>query len=357
MTFEYCHKCGFDADALQQRLTLLELGEADHDLARCLHGQVIAPNSARIVDAFYDYLLTYAEYRHIIGSEFRIERLKRTQTDYLLSLGRDFDSAAYFEVRLRIGAAHARVGLPLSLYECAYYKLRQIIIDTVPAELPDTEVTRDAVVDFVSKITALDMSLAIECYHLVRVETWKSSVEMLRDTEVRLRKKAATDPLTGLANREHSLRVLRRALNIKRGAAGPLCVVMADLDHFKEVNDSYGHLVGDSVLRDVAARIQAAVRSFDTVGRYGGEEFVVILENTAMGTAQEIAERVRRRVAAGPINVQGLEIEMTISQGLTQAEPGQQLEALLTCADVALYQAKNQGRNRVVVYQGHAAGH
>jgi len=355
MTFEYCKKCGFDPDTLRQRLALLELGDVDRGLIQSLREQVITPNTGRIVDRFYDYLLRYPQYRRIIGSEFRIERLKRTQTDYLLTLGQDFDSAAYFEVRLRIGAAHARVGLPLNLYECAYYKLRQIIIDTVPPKLTGG-VQSDAVVDFVSKIIALDMSLAIECYHLVRVQTWRTSVDVLRDTEVRLRKKAATDPLTGLANREHSLNVLRRALNLKHGTTGDLCVIMADLDHFKDVNDNHGHLVGDSVLRDVAARIQAAVRSFDTVGRYGGEEFIVVLEDTPLETAQEIAERVRRRVAAGPINVQGLEIDMTISQGLARAEPEQDLEALLTRADAALYRAKNEGRNRVV-YSDHAAGH
>lgn len=355
MTFEYCKRSGFDADTVRQRLALLELGDVDHAFAQCLREQVLSPGAERIVERFHDYLQRYPQYRHIIGSKFRIERLKRTQTDYLLSLGQDFDTAAYFEVRLRIGATHARVGLPLSLYECAYYKLRQIIIDAIPRDLSGG-VRRDALVDFVSKIIALDMSLAIECYHLVRVQTWKSSVDVLRDTEVRLRKKAATDPLTGLANREHSLNVLRRALNLKHGAAGDLCVIMADLDHFKDVNDDHGHLIGDSVLRDVAARIQAAVRSFDTVGRYGGEEFIVILEDTPMETAREIAERVRHRVAAGPINVQGLEIDMTISQGLVRAEPEQDLETLLACADAALYRAKNEGRNRVVVYSDHAPG-
>ena len=125
--------------------------------------------------------------------------------------------------------------------------------------------------------------------------------------------------------------------------------LMLDLDHFKKVNDQHGHLMGDEVLRGVAARVRSAIRDFDAAGRYGGEEFLLVLENTSMHTAQQVAERVRRRVANGPIHFQKLSVEITVSQGVSEARPGDDSEALIQRADQALYQAKLSGRNCVAV--------
>ena len=128
-----------------------------------------------------------------------------------------------------------------------------------------------------------------------------------------------------------------------------MCLIMADLDKFKNINDTHGHVVGDRVLQDIARRLQAAVRGFDIVGRYGGEEFIVILNNTSYKTAEQVAERIRTRVNGSPVNVDGLAINMTISQGVTDAKPYDTIESLVGRADDALYQAKNQGRDCVVM--------
>lgn len=135
----------------------------------------------------------------------------------------------------------------------------------------------------------------------------------------------------------------------------PLCVMMADLDFFKKVNDTYGHLIGDIVLRHTAERIQAAVRDFDVIGRFGGEEFVVILKNTDLALATVIAERIREEVGGTPFHAKEFNIGVTISLGVAMLRKDEPLETLLDRADAAMFQAKKDGRNRVAVAGDFAA--
>ena len=125
---------------------------------------------------------------------------------------------------------------------------------------------------------------------------------------------------------------------------------MVDLDHFKAVNDKFGHGVGDTVLSEVARRLRAAARPVDSVARFGGEEFVVILPGCGADDARTVAERLRSRLADHPVVVgQSLQLDVTASIGIATAEPGEPPSVLLTRADVALYDAKRGGRDRVVV--------
>jgi diguanylate cyclase (GGDEF)-like protein len=135
----------------------------------------------------------------------------------------------------------------------------------------------------------------------------------------------------------------------------PIAVVMIDLDHFKLVNDTYGHLVGDEVLRNVAERMTGTVREYDYVGRYGGEEFLVVLPNCTAETAREVAERLRQHIGDRPIVTSPTQVVITISIGVSQWQPGQEVHDLLRSADAAMYRAKQSGRNRVVMDDAGAA--
>ena len=128
-------------------------------------------------------------------------------------------------------------------------------------------------------------------------------------------------------------------------------VVMADIDHFKKVNDTHGHGVGDIVLKEVARRLKNGLRLTDVVGRYGGEEFAVLLPDTSPEAAREVVERLRHAVAATPIEAEGRSLTVTASFGIaSRSVAGENLEHLLTFADRALYRAKDLGRNRVEVH-------
>ena len=157
---------------------------------------------------------------------------------------------------------------------------------------------------------------------------------------------ANTDMLTGLPNRRQTLAVLERALNGAREHGAPLAVAIFDIDHFKRINDSYGHAVGDQVIRRVGARAKAALREGDLLGRIGGEEFVCILQRSSAQAAEIVAERVRKAVETGTAEESELP-NATISVGLAYYEGEPDVEELLHRADQALYAAKRAGRNRL----------
>jgi diguanylate cyclase (GGDEF)-like protein len=128
-----------------------------------------------------------------------------------------------------------------------------------------------------------------------------------------------------------------------------VAVILADLDHFKRINDTLGHLAGDSVLRQVAQRLHHSVRPYDAVGRYGGEEFLIVLPGCDGDSALSLAERLRQAIASDRIDAEGTEVAITLSLGVAVSSGEAQLDAveLLRAADAALYEAKNAGRNRV----------
>jgi diguanylate cyclase (GGDEF)-like protein/PAS domain S-box-containing protein len=168
-------------------------------------------------------------------------------------------------------------------------------------------------------------------------------------TEARLLELATTDGLTGLFNRRRFMELAEAELGRARRYRRPMTMLMMDIDHFKRVNDTHGHDVGDEVLRELARVSRAALREPDILGRLGGEEFGVLLPETADGPALEVAERLRRAIENTPIATAAGELRITVSIGAAASDTdGESVAGLLKRADVALYEAKQAGRNRVV---------
>ena len=163
-----------------------------------------------------------------------------------------------------------------------------------------------------------------------------------------LREKALHDPLTGLWNRAAIMDILRNELDRAAREGSPISVSMADIDHFKRINDTYGHMAGDVVLCEVARRIVASVRSYDSVARYGGEEFLFIMPGSDSKAGRSIAERIRENIARDPVDAPEGLIPVTISVGVATARADYRTtpEEIIKAADAALYRAKNGGRNR-----------
>jgi two-component system, cell cycle response regulator len=164
-----------------------------------------------------------------------------------------------------------------------------------------------------------------------------------------LRFDATHDALTGLWSRGATLHLLANELQRGARANSSTGILMVDLDHFKSVNDTYGHLVGDEVLKQTAQRISQAVRSYDFVGRYGGEEFLAILTDCNPDELRVVAERIRSAVADIPIDARPSNIQATVSIGAVVASNQAHDLEFLAIADSALYEAKRAGRNRVVI--------
>lgn len=174
---------------------------------------------------------------------------------------------------------------------------------------------------------------------------------------MQLRILAHTDALTGLQNRRAFLETAERELHRARRLAHPLALITFDIDHFKQINDTYGHAAGDKVLQAIAERCRQQVRSIDLVGRFGGEEFAVLLVEADLSEALDVAERLRICLLTEPIVVGDYQIAATASFGVvTLTDGATEIDALLRRADVALYAAKRSGRNRVAAYRSGSGG-
>ena len=159
------------------------------------------------------------------------------------------------------------------------------------------------------------------------------------------------DPLTGLHNRQVMMAALEREQERAIRTGSPCSLVLADIDHFKAVNDTHGHAVGDFVLRSVAGRFLARLRPYDEIFRYGGEEFLVCLPNADLRAGSEIVERLRHSVAKLPVTLpDGTSLPLTVSFGLCLIAKGTPLKRTIEYADRALYAAKHGGRNRLEVW-------
>jgi diguanylate cyclase (GGDEF)-like protein len=172
--------------------------------------------------------------------------------------------------------------------------------------------------------------------------------------ERQMQEMALTDPLTGLFNRRHMNQHLAEKCARFNERQEPFCVALADVDHFKQINDAHGHAIGDRVLAHVADFLREALRGQDVVARWGGEEFLVLLPETGIDAAAEVANRLRTAAEARLGDIPGLDAGVTLTLGVAEYRSEKSgLETCLKAADEALYEGKSAGRNRVVVAARH----
>lgn len=192
-----------------------------------------------------------------------------------------------------------------------------------------------------------------EIFHLRTVEL-EREINDRKKAEAALLELAATDALTGLSNRRHVFELAEKAVAVSQRYHRPLAVIMLDIDNFKNINDTYGHGGGDEAIYQFALRIRATLRQSDLLGRYGGDEFLIVSPETDQKSAQRAADRIRASVTGLPIQLKDGSLSLTTSIGLTTNEKdyGLALITLVEQADAALYAAKEAGRDRIQVYEG-----
>jgi diguanylate cyclase (GGDEF)-like protein len=171
----------------------------------------------------------------------------------------------------------------------------------------------------------------------------------LREALARVEHLSQEDALTGIPNRRRTMEVLDAECKRVERYGTALTVALFDLDHFKRINDTYGHGAGDEVLRATTTRARQTLRETDLVGRWGGEEFLVILPGVGGASGVAALDRVRRSVAAAPVSCNGVEVPVTLTAGVTEARRGQSAMGVVEIADRALYAGKRAGRDRVVL--------
>ena len=275
------------------------------------------------------------------------------------ALGREPADLVITDLRMpRVG------GLELITYLKLYHPKIPVIVMTGYASVESAiEALRQGVYDYLVKPFDYDHLKRAVARALEKVALEKKVEEItqkLLETQEELKRQAITDGLTGLVNYRHLYATLETEVARALRHHTALCVAILDLDYFKEINDTHGHLVGDQILQEVAACIRETVRETDVVGRYGGDEFVLILPETLLQDAQRMMHRVHRHLGSHVFGKPKLAITLTASVGISSLEdlclpphpspgikPSQVAQELIQRADHCLYQAKQTGRNRV----------
>lgn len=275
------------------------------------------------------YVMTYA----ISGAQ-ALERIEAATPDLIL-LDLMMPQMNGIEVCQIVKANPAYAELPIIFLTAS--QEQQHLIDAFAA----------GAIDYVTKPFQVQELLARVKTHL----KLKDITDRLRQALDEVEKLAGTDPLTGVFNRRRLFQIAEQELLRSQRYGSPFSVMMLDVDHFKQVNDTYGHLAGDTVLREVAETVRQELRVTDFLGRYGGEEFAVILTETDCQQAAEVGDRIRSQLEALTVLTGGHVVQLTVSIGIGGYQlPSDDIDTIIKRADIALYHAKANGRNACSIF-------
>ena len=313
----------------EKRKKFLQIKPRDIELIRNLHkslGKV--PES--IYDGFYEHLMAFEETKAYFSDEKMIERLKKKQLAYFEELLSGIYDWNYLLSRLSIGYIHVRLNIVPLWYIGAYNRyieeIRKVVWERIDKDRGET-------MRSLLKVMMLDMVLTLESYHYTKYKLQEKLEQM-----------SVTDDLTGTYNRRKLEEVLQNEMDHSVRSGNPLTMLMTDIDHFKNVNDTYGHDVGDAVLVAVAALLGHRLRETDTLIRFGGEEFIILIPGVIIERAMIIAERLRQTIEDHSFETVG---RITVSIGVAEHVPADNRDSFIKRADEKLYEAKQSGRNRI----------
>lgn len=320
---------------------------ADADVlseVRCM----IEPQIDDLVDRFYEQQTDNPEVALKIGDADTLKRLKGAQRRYVIELFQGSYDMEYLNSRLRIGIVHKRIGVEPRLYLSAMYMLKSMLLNVIDMVVPDDDQRHRAVIAL-EKLCMFDMTLVFETYVrslLTEVEASRRRTEEyaqeLEQRSHQLEEITRTDPLTGLMNRRYLIDTYNRLLRCAKRRAEAVTLVYMDVDDFKKINDSRGHLHGDSILRMLGEILRSVSRAEDISFRYGGDEFCVLLPGCNEEQAQEVyINRMKEEIGR---HLPGL----VISVGCVQTGPFQfqDAESLIQQADERMYSQKQTVRQR-----------
>jgi diguanylate cyclase len=330
---------------LADRKKLLSLGEADIWLLRSFR-PIIETKIDSVVARFYELQTSVDEIALLIGDSDTLGRLRSAQHRYVLELFSGNYDLAYVNNRLRIGLVHKRIGVPPRLYLAAVNTLESLLIDVIRECLPDQQEQADTQAAL-RKLFFFDITLVFETYirglvseiEISREKT-ESYAKALVERSRELENLANLDPLTGLQNVRHLHDTITRQIRVAQRRHEPLTIAYLDVNDFKLINDTHGHLSGDEVLRGIGAAIKKVSRLEDSCFRYGGDEFCMVLSNCSEPQAREI---YGARLNA---EIQQKLGDVSVSAGFVQTGPQEfgDAQSLVRIADERMFAAKRSAK-------------
>ncbi len=346
--FEQMH---LNEDEIAKRMKLLEL---DGNTAKLLSSQklVIEENVETIVKEFYKIQTSIEEIMLLIGDADTLKRLQTVQKTYILDLFSGNYDSTYVNNRLRIGMVHKRIGVDSKLYLSSMRMLRELILFVLKKDIPDIEYYLK-VQDALDKVIFFDTTLVFDTYidsMLKEIELQKNRAEMYAmslekkvvERTKQLEELAKLDPLTNIYNHRTMISTLEKELAVSKRRNSTLSFIYFDVDNFKEINDLYGHLKGDEVLKFIAQSMQKCIREIDTPCRYGGDEFCIILPECNEKEAKQVCKRV----------VEAFTHEypsFSLSIGIAHSDERTPMRAqeLIKQADENMYKAKKENGSHI----------
>ncbi len=335
---------------IEDRKRLLGLTLEDEAALSSLRAH-IAAQVDDLVARFYEFQVAIPEIALVIGDVETLQRLQRAMRSYILEMFDGQYDVDYVNKRLRIGKVHQRIGVSPKLYTAALQMLHRLLDDTIDEacrdDLPLAKLRKQAL----SKIFNLDIQLVFDTYIASLVTVVESAKEKVERYAVGLEEQVAQrtrqleqlsriDPLTGLGNKVAFYEHLHREFSAVTRYGKPLTLLFIDLNGFKAVNDEDGHLIGDRILSETAEVIRQSIRDADIACRFGGDEFCILLPNSAAAAARLVCERI----AAAFDRLIGSKVSLSI--GVAETEPGGYAaeEDFIQAADAAMYVAKTRAR-------------
>jgi len=337
---------------IQNRMELLGLDRESMELLAS-HKTLIEDNIDRLVDEFYDKQTAIDEISLLIGDADTLYRLRNAQRKYVIDLFSGSFDTEYVNNRLRIGLVHKRIGVEPKLYLSAVSSLKELIIFVLKENILD-EVELQNTLRALSKLIYFDITLVFDTYIdslIGEIESAKAKTEVyalsleqkVADRTKQLEEQAKLDPLTELYNQRALQYVLQRELASAKRRSMTLSLVYFDVDNFKQINDKYGHIKGDEVLKYIGTSLFATIREVDTPCRYGGDEFCMILPECSSENAKNICEKVI-------VHFSTQYPEFYLSFGIAEIGPDNFIdgEELIKIADKNMYKAKSQKGFQIV---------
>jgi len=335
---------------IKRRKELLDFTQEDKNILLSLK-PLIAEFIDIIVDDFYSVQVEVEEIARLIGDAETLLRLKKHMRKYILDLFDGEYGEDYIQSRLRIGMVHKRIGVTPKLYLSAMRKLQNLILQKIKASITGTSEYPDqlTISESLQKLILLDLELVFDTYiHSLMEEIHRSKEDLekyTRTLEETVNKRtreletiARTDTLTGLLNKKSLFDEIKRELSRSQRIFEPVSLVYFDLDHFKTINDSKGHLEGDKILQNISNSITKTLREYDAAGRFGGDEFCIILPMTKKEEAKKFGDRLIKNF---DLVHKDKIVTLSIGIAVCNHNAGIDAETLVKMADQAMYKAKD----------------